>query len=281
MITTFDRFDYLRRLIDAIIVLDSKPTEVVLINDGSSFDNSLTEKLSKLQKDLPSVSVVNSGYKKGANFCRNLGIELSSGEYITFMDDDDSIDPFFFSQFESQLVLDGYKDCYYPGRHFVSDADLNSIRRTRAAEDVFSFKHLLNGNRIGGTSGVTIRREVFQESGCLFDTSMPALQDYELWLRLCQRGYKFYPLQRSLIIYTEQTKGVQISRSVTRYKQAISKILDSGKIIFKEQEKKSISLALSISLYKTRIRSKNSIFYRAAAVLGLLFALIKKVIYVH
>jgi hypothetical protein len=58
---------------------------------------------------------------------------------------------------------------------------------------------LLRGNSVGPTSSVLMRRKCFEDVG-MFDESLPAFQDYDLWIRL-SRVYKFDYVHQSLFKY--------------------------------------------------------------------------------
>ncbi|MPQ42294.1 glycosyltransferase [Clostridium tarantellae] len=80
---------FLRRCMDSLISQAFKDIEIIAINDGST-DKSL-EILREYEEIDSRVKVIdkeNSGVSK----CRNIGIDVSKGEYIMFVDSDDWID---------------------------------------------------------------------------------------------------------------------------------------------------------------------------------------------
>ena len=78
---------YLVECVNSIIDQTYKDIEIVLINDGST-DNSL--KICKKFKD-NRIVIVNKE-NSGVSDSRNVGIERSTGDYISFVDSDDIID---------------------------------------------------------------------------------------------------------------------------------------------------------------------------------------------
>lgn len=80
---------YLKRSISSIINQTYKNIEVLLINDGST-DNSLEicQEFSKVDNRVKVINKKNSGVSN----TRNIGIELSTGDFIMFVDSDDFID---------------------------------------------------------------------------------------------------------------------------------------------------------------------------------------------
>jgi len=73
----------IEKCIDSIMSQEYKSREIILIDDGS------TDSSAKIvEEKYPEVKVVKNKKNRGASYTRNRGIELSSGEYIFFIDND-------------------------------------------------------------------------------------------------------------------------------------------------------------------------------------------------
>ena len=81
---------YLKRCIDSILNQTFKDFEVILINDGST-DSSLEICNIYVASD-NRIHVINQ-QNRGVSVARNNGIVYSKGEYITFVDSDDFLEP--------------------------------------------------------------------------------------------------------------------------------------------------------------------------------------------
>lgn len=79
---------YLSECIESILLQTYKNIEIILINDGSK-DNSLfiAEKYAKENKNI----IFRSTENRGVCAARNMGLSLAGGEYIMFVDSDDSL----------------------------------------------------------------------------------------------------------------------------------------------------------------------------------------------
>lgn len=81
---------YLERCINSIINQTYKNLEIILIDDGSTdSSNYICDKF----RDLDSRVKVYHIRNKGVSNARNIGIDMSTGEYIAFVDSDDYIHP--------------------------------------------------------------------------------------------------------------------------------------------------------------------------------------------
>lgn len=79
----------------SLIVQEFKDFEIVCINDGSS-DNTLRI-LEKYRECDRRIIIINQEVAIGAPGSRNIGLEHSKGEYIAFVDSDDTVEPDFLS----------------------------------------------------------------------------------------------------------------------------------------------------------------------------------------
>lgn len=107
---------YINRCVKSVLNQSNFPMEdieVLLINDGSK-DKSL-EVLKSIKKEAPEVIEIIDQENMGVANTRNKGIQLATGEYIMFLDQDDWIDTDYLSTFynvakegEYDVVIGGY-----------------------------------------------------------------------------------------------------------------------------------------------------------------------------
>lgn len=86
---------YLNKCIDSLINQDYDNLELILINDKSN-DNSLNIAM-EYEKKYNNIKVISNKENKGLSYTRNLGIDKSTGDYISFIDSDDFIPSNYFS----------------------------------------------------------------------------------------------------------------------------------------------------------------------------------------
>ena len=79
----------LEKCVSSLFVQTYKNVEIILVNNGSIDDSlELCRKLASLDNRILVLDLV----EKGVSVARNKGVEIASGEYVTFVDADDCID---------------------------------------------------------------------------------------------------------------------------------------------------------------------------------------------
>ena len=82
---------YLENCLKSICYPISNEIEIILINDAST-DNSI--KICNIfKKKFKNIKLINLKKNKGVSYSRNVGIKISSGEYLCFVDSDDELLP--------------------------------------------------------------------------------------------------------------------------------------------------------------------------------------------
>lgn len=110
---------YIEKCLASIKDQTFKSYELIIIDDCST-DNSLVLVM-KFIKDNPEIKciIIQNDQNRGASYSRNIGMQKAIGEYICFMDSDDSWHPLFleslYYEIKSKavdLVFCGYDRCY-------------------------------------------------------------------------------------------------------------------------------------------------------------------------
>ncbi|WP_297406149.1 glycosyltransferase [uncultured Cetobacterium sp.] len=88
---------YLSECLESIYKISNINYEVILINDGST-DNS-EEIMETYKKKYPKLTKIITKNNQGLSATRNIGIKEAKGEYLSFIDSDDTIDAKIFQEF--------------------------------------------------------------------------------------------------------------------------------------------------------------------------------------
>ena len=101
IVPVYNSEQYLCRCLDSIIKQTYKNLEILLIDDGSTDNSSsICDDYSNKDNRIKAVHKSNGGVSSA----RNTGIEMSTGEYISFIDSDDFIELDFYEKMYSNII---------------------------------------------------------------------------------------------------------------------------------------------------------------------------------
>ena len=89
IVPVYNSEKYIKKCLDSLINQSLKDIEIILIDDGST-DNSL-EIIKKYSNKYPNIKY-KTKENEGQAVARNVGIDMATGEFISFVDSDDYID---------------------------------------------------------------------------------------------------------------------------------------------------------------------------------------------
>lgn len=176
IIPTFNRAQFISRAIQSVLKQTFRDFELIIIDDGST-DNT---------REIIELNNYRIRYyfqeNKGVSSARNLGIQVANGEYIAFLDSDDSWRKFKLTLQMAFLEQNpDYKICHTNEIWYRNGKHLNQKKKHRKFSG-WILEQLLP-LCIVSPSSVVIHREVFDKIG-LFDETLPVCEDYDLWLRI-------------------------------------------------------------------------------------------------
>jgi glycosyltransferase involved in cell wall biosynthesis len=188
VIPTYRRAGFLPRAIASVTNQTSPAWELIVVDDNepSGNDRRETEAIMAQYEPNPRIRYIRHERNQGGGAARNSGIRAASAPFVAFLDDDDEWHP---TKLERQLatIEPGPADIalvYCRVRVVRVDTGRETVRRTDGRSH--TVPDLLRRNTIGTTSCVLCRADALREVG-LFDVSLPARQDQDLYLRLAQR----------------------------------------------------------------------------------------------
>ncbi|WP_251965221.1 glycosyltransferase family 2 protein [Salinibacter ruber] len=156
--------------------------EVICVDDGST-DGTLRI-LKDLKSKHPQRLVVQTGPNRGGNFARNVGLKLSEGEYIQFLDADDVIDK---DKIEHQVSLIDSMNCTVDlvagGFRYGASNGGSEVRKPGNESDLVN----LARTALGRTSSNLWRADSIREVGG-WNEDWESSQEYELMFRLLKNG---------------------------------------------------------------------------------------------
>jgi len=252
IIPTYNRGWTLRRAIDSVLAQTFRDFELIVVDDGS--EDNTADILADYGTDIRVIRQANAG----VSAARNAGIRAAGGEYIAFLDSDDAwlpeklqVQMDYFNTHPADVICQTEEIWIRNGKRVnpkkVHKKPSGRIFRASLALCLVS------------PSAVMLRRELFAEIGG-FDETLPACEDYDLWLRISAR-YPVYLVDTPLIIKTGGHAD-QLSRMVglDRFRiQAIVKLLEEGALNPLRRTAASEMLVKKAAIYASGCRKRGKI----------------------
>lgn len=90
IMTAYNIANYIDRAIDSVIMQDFNNYELIIVNDGSIDDTYQKMKQAKL-KNRNHIVLINNPHNQGLGKSRNIAMKKAKGQYILYLDSDDTI----------------------------------------------------------------------------------------------------------------------------------------------------------------------------------------------
>jgi len=177
IVPTYNRAHTLPRALDSALAQVFPAQEIIVVDDGSRDG---TAEL--IRKRYPRVRYLHQS-NGGVSRARNRGIDAARGDWIALLDSDDA---WYSTKLAAQCAM--LRD--HPKLRLCHTEE-TWIRRGRRVNQMA--KHAKSGGAIFraclprcviSPSASILHRSLFGEFG-KFDESLPACEDYDLWLRIC------------------------------------------------------------------------------------------------
>ncbi len=207
----------IKETVDSVLNQTFEDFEVIIINDGS------TDTTGEIVSQIPDPRIkVFSYLNSGASTSRNRGFAQTSGEYIAFLDADDLWTS---DKLEAQLVAlktNPQADIAYSWSDCIDESSRFLRRGGHITINGDGLPKLLMMDILENGSNPLIRRQALLAVGG-FDESLPAGQDWDLYLRLAIK-HSFVTVPRSQVLY--RISANSLSANVFKLETGCLRVLD-------------------------------------------------------
>lgn len=198
----------LGRALDSVFAQTRRADEVVVVNDCSPEKDEIEDILRKY----PEVVYVRNEVNVGLAASRNIGIEKSTCEIVSFLDADDELHP---QKIEFQAAVlrrnaavscanrrIGGEEKPVPDRKYTSIGHIREFTESSG---------IIYRNKLTGASMMACKEDLKRVGG--YDPSLRSCEDYDLWLRLLDSGFVALHITRPLYLYRHNINGLSRNTS--------------------------------------------------------------------
>jgi glycosyltransferase involved in cell wall biosynthesis len=262
IIPTYNRGWIIKEAIDSVLAQEYINYELIVVDDGSIDDTH--DILNSYQKNF----LVLRQNNKGVSAARNRGFAAASGRFIAFLDSDDiwlpqklSQQVDFFQSNPDALI------CQTEEIWIRNNVRVNPKKRHKKPSGMI-FEPSLSLCLVS-PSAVMIKKNLFEEVG-LFDETLPACEDYDLWLRVSCR-HPVHLIDTPLIIKRGgHDDQLSASPGLDKFRiKAIKKVIESGLLSAAQYQTAVETLKEKCDIYasgcRKRGRMDEAAYYEALA----------------
>ena len=213
IIPYYKKKQYISKTLNSVRIQSYRNLEIILIYDDKNKDD--LKFIKKLALKDKRIKLVINKYNHGVGNARNLGVKISKGKYIAFLDADDIWLKHKISK-QFTFMIKNRKDFTHTSYSVVNDNNLVISKRT--ARDFLCLDDLIKSCDIG-LSTVMLKKSLLKKNK--FPT-LKTKEDFVLWLRLFSNNIKIYGLDLNLVLWKKGQNSLSSS--------TIQKILDEYRV---------------------------------------------------
>lgn len=230
---------YVERCINSLISQTLTDIEIIVINDGSKDDSDIIcTQLEKKDKRIHYYLQENMG----VSVARNKGLSMATGEWITFVDSDDWVEPTMcecaynaVSCSNADIVMWGYwldSNQKSKKQHFIKlcSGDVTSSKaliQTKIISRYADGDICENAISAGATWGKLCRRELIEKYKLQFVEGLTRAQDTVFWLHAFEHANTIYYLDECLNHYSISEDSICSGKKyISRCEVPFEKLMD-------------------------------------------------------
>lgn len=226
---------YLQKCIDSILNQTYRNKEIIIVDDGST-DNSINI-INEYEKKYKEIQVVRQK-NMGVSVARNVGLNLSNGQYVTFIDADDYIEEHAIEDMVDKIVKEKSDMCVFG---FNTILENNSRKHTK----IYDFDEEICKDRIialrmfflfkihGFPWNKICKRELYFDNNIIFPVNKSYGEDSVVTFKLLNCCKKISFLKKTLYNYSQRAGSIT---KLNKCKNA-DDILDNIMYMYNELEK--------------------------------------------
>lgn len=213
---------YVQATLNSILKQTWQDLEVIVVNDGS------TDRSMEICRQFNDPRIRYAEQENGGlAAARNAGIRIARGEYLGFIDADDTWSPDKVSRHVEHFRSDPELGLSYSYSSLMDEAGQNLGTLQKEGTNPTTFADCYVRNVIGNGSNAMLRREVFSgrrsNPGLFpplktFDPDLRRAEDYELWSRIASlTGWKIACISEVLVQYRINMSGLSSNTTLQRH----------------------------------------------------------------
>lgn len=154
--------NYLERAVDSVLAQTLKEVEIILVDDGS--EDASPQICDRYAKEYPEQIRVIHKQNEGLGLARNTGVDAAAGEYVAFLDSDDTVEPEMYEELYGKAQETGCDIVMCDVRIIREEEQTTSVSVTYPSPQIDLADYIASGNNITYSVNKLYRRFIWQEN---------------------------------------------------------------------------------------------------------------------
>ncbi|MGI6254827.1 MAG: glycosyltransferase family 2 protein [Acutalibacter sp.] len=152
---------FLERAVDSALAQTLEEKEIILVDDGSP--DGCPAICDRYAREYPGLVRVLHQENQGLGMARNAGAAMARGEYLAFLDSDDTVEPEMYQALYEKAVSGGYDMVMCDVHILYVDEGRETVVKSYPREEVDLGDYIATGNNITYSVNKLFRRSIWQE----------------------------------------------------------------------------------------------------------------------
>jgi glycosyltransferase involved in cell wall biosynthesis len=218
IIPAYNVAPYIGDTLRSVLAQSFTDYEAIVINDGSTDETEAA--LEPFRARIVYVRQEN----RGVSAARNAALRVARGRFIALLDGDDIWLPDYLAHMAARLEADPGIDVLYPNAVFFGSPRWEGqlFMQVYPSREPVTFERLLTRECVVFVSAVCKREAIEAVGG--YDETLGECEDFDLWLRMAQHGFRFAFTPEPLVRY--RRRGGALSSDEVRMPRSLIKVYE-------------------------------------------------------
>lgn len=222
----YNKKDFVEKTVRSVMMQRTSDWEIIAVDDEST-DGSL-DILRRLEVEDSRIKVF-SIENKGVSNARNYALTKACGDYVMFLDADDTMKEGLFDEFD-RILSESDPDIIFTPFDYINESDTIfkscqlpvkcGLYDDKAIYAVLAEKQAETGF-FGFVTNKLVKRTIIAENGIEFDTKIKLAEDLDFFLRIYDKAEKFYFSEKKSFNYLQYSQSSSNTMTVDYYSQIV------------------------------------------------------------
>ena len=226
---------YLQECVDSILAQTYKNTEIILVDDGSTdLSSKICDDYAKNNDRVKAIHQKNGGVSSA----RNTGIDYASGEFITFIDADDTINRDYIEYLHEDMIKHSTTTVTTTAMDVVTSYMKKALDDVVQDADILvlsvedTMRELYRGTLEGTRNGVQMfSLKMLNDNKIRYNKIMAVGEDFDFFARAIMVSNKVVVDKRKMYFYRSNPASVMLQDFNRKHFEAIKNVENIGRMV--------------------------------------------------